>query len=380
MKWLAKEREVLERRLPGLDDALTALPFADRERAQGGAIEAFRASGGPGLLIPVEHLGLGGSAVEAAQIQRAIGSRAPSLAVAANMHQYSMATFLSFLVRQPEDSNDWFLLDAVGSDNLLVASGFAEGRHAQGIQAPTMSARRENGGFVLNGSKKPCSLSASMDMLTASILVPGPEGEELAVALIPADDPGVVRSPFWGNPVLAGAESEEVTLTDVMVPEDLVFRSGSTAQSDLDEMQLESTVWFEILITASYIGVASALVEKVLDKGKGTPIEQALLGTELESAMAAVESIAQRLDTDAPLGEDAFPRAMFVRFAAQNAIARSTTLALDLLGGIAFIKDTEITYLHSAAQALALHPPSRSKTAGALAQYMASGSFPTDSL
>jgi hypothetical protein len=71
---------------------------------------------------------------------------------------------------------------------------------------------------------------------------------------------------------------------------------------------------------------------------------------------------------------------MFVRFAAQNAIARSTTLALDLLGGIAFIKDTEITYLHSAAQALALHPPSRSKTAGALAQYMASGSFPTDSL
>src|SRR2546430_15058605 len=105
MSWLQKERAVLERYLPGLDAALTELSFADRERRQGGAIEAFRKAGGPALLIPENHLGLGATAVEAARIQRAIGSRAPSLAVAANMHQYSIATFLSFLYRQPPDSN-----------------------------------------------------------------------------------------------------------------------------------------------------------------------------------------------------------------------------------------------------------------------------------
>ncbi|HEX8066941.1 MAG TPA: acyl-CoA dehydrogenase family protein [Thermoleophilaceae bacterium] len=379
MSWLARERATLERHLPGLDEALLAISFADRERPQGGAIDAFRTSGGPGLLIPVDHLGRGATAVEAAQVQRAIGSRAPSLAIAANMHQYSIATFLSFLFRQPPTSNDWFLLDAVGSDNLLVASGFAEGKAGQGIQAPTMSARPHNGGFVLNGSKKPCSLATSMDMLTASILVPGPAGEELAVALVPADDPGVVRTPFWTNPILAGAESDEVTLTDVEVPDDLVFRSGSAAQSDLDEMQLESTVWFEVLVTASYIGVASALVEKVLESGKGTPVEHALLGTELEAAMAAVEAVARTL-MDGPLDDDAFPRAMFVRYAAQSAIARSSALAVDLLGGLAFIKDPDVTYLHTAAQALALHPPSRSKTAGALAEFMATGTFATNAL
>lgn len=380
MSWLSKERATLERHLPGLDEALVGLPFADRERHQGGAIDAFRTAGGPGLLIPVEHLGRGVTAVEAAQVQRAIGSRAPSLAIAANMHQYSIATFLSFLNRQPATSNDWFLLDAVGSDNLLVASGFAEGKPGQGIQAPTMAARKHNGGFVLNGSKKPCSLSASMDMLTASILVPGPEGEELAVALVPADDPGVVRTPFWGNPILGGAESDEVTLTDVEVPDDLVFRSGSAAQSDLDEMQLESTVWFEVLVTASYIGVASALVEKLLESGKGSPVERATVGMELEAAMAGVEAVARSLDDDGPLGDDAFPRAMFVRYAAQAAIARTASLSLDLLGGIAFIKDPDVTYLYTAAQALALHPPSRAKTAPALAEYLTTGTFPTNAL
>jgi alkylation response protein AidB-like acyl-CoA dehydrogenase len=381
MSWLVKERAVMERYMPGLDDALTAIPFEDREKPGGAAIEAFRNSGGPGLLIPEPHLGLGGSAIEAAQIQRAIGSRSPSLAVAANMHQYSIATFLSFLYRQPAESNDWFLLDAVGSDNLLIASGFAEGQPNQGIQAPTMDARQQNGSFILNGSKKPCSLSASMDMLTASILVPGPSGDELAVALIPADDPGVTRKPFWSSPILAGAESDEVTLTEVEVPSDLVFRSGSPAQSDLDEMQLESTLWFEVLISASYVGVASALVEKVLQTGKGTPVEVAMLGTELETAMAAIEAVAALLPQGAAdLPDDAFARSLFVRYGAQGAIARATSRALDLLGGMAYIKQPDVTYLHTAAQALALHPPSRPKTAAGLAAFMSTGSFETSAL
>lgn len=379
MTWLRKERAVLERYLPGLDAALADMPFGDRERRQGGAVEAFRAAGGPGLLIPEPHLGLGASAVDAVAIQRAIASRAPSLAVAANMHQYSIATFLAFLERQPADSNDWFLLDAVGSDGLLVASGFAEGNPGQGFQAPTMDARRENGSFILNGAKKPCSLSASMDMLTATILVAGPSGDELAVALIPADDPGIERRQFWTSPILAGAESDEVRLTDVEVPSDLVFRSGSPAQSDLNEMQLESTVWFEVLITASYIGIASALVEKVIASGKGTDVELATLGSELETAMAAVESIARLLD-EGPLPADAFARSLLVRYGVQGAIARSTSLALDLLGGISYIKDPEVTYLHTAAQALAVHPPSRPKTAASLASHMTTGEFTTSSL
>ena len=57
-------------------------------------------------LVPKDHAGLGATAVEAVQVQRAIGSRAPSVAVAVTMHHYSIATFMAFLAATPE-STDW---------------------------------------------------------------------------------------------------------------------------------------------------------------------------------------------------------------------------------------------------------------------------------
>src|SRR5256885_1282355 len=84
-------------------------------------------------------------------------------------------------------------------------------------EQPTMDARETDDGIILNGTKKPCSLSYSMDMMTASILLPSSngEGEQLAVTLIPGSSDGIERTPFWSSPILAAAESHAVTLKDV---------------------------------------------------------------------------------------------------------------------------------------------------------------------
>lgn len=115
--------------------------------------------------------------------------------------------------------------------------------------------------FLVSGSKKPCSLSRSMDVLTASLAVisEAPDAEpEFAVALVPAGSPGLEVSDFWGSSVLAGAQSEAVTLSDVPVDPNLVV----AADSD-NGVQTASFLWFELLITASYIGMASSLVEQL---------------------------------------------------------------------------------------------------------------------
>src|SRR5205823_2975306 len=134
----------------------------------------------------------------------------------------------------------------VARRRLLVASGFAEGRAGVGVFASQFQVRRTPEGLVLSGSKKPCSLSASMDLLTVSVLLPDATGagRTLAVVLLPAATPGVSRRPFWGSWVLAGAESDEVVLEDVVVPESLLAYWGSPGA--MDAVQERSFLWFEL--------------------------------------------------------------------------------------------------------------------------------------
>jgi alkylation response protein AidB-like acyl-CoA dehydrogenase len=369
--WLKRERTTIDRLLPGLDDALADVPLMELEQPPTVGFDAFREAGGPRLLIPAEHLGAGASAVEAIQVQRAIGSRAPSVAVAVTMHHYSIATFMAFLADTPQ-SNEWLLLDAVAEGNLLVASGFAEGRTGRGIQQPTMDARPTATGFVLNGTKKPCSLSQSMDMMTASLLVPSPDGEgqQLAVALIPASSEGIERAPFWSSPILAAAESHAVTLHDVEVPDRLVFRSTSHVGERLDVVQISSSVWFELLISAAYVGVASRLVGMVLAADRGTDNERASIVADLESSAAAIEALAHCLEADGA-SEELLVRALLTRYSTQGAIARATAQAVELLGGGAFIGSPEVAYLYAASQCLSFHPPARSRASESIAKCVA---------
>src|SRR4051794_4100768 len=170
MELLTCERLVCEEYLPGLDAALAGMALMDLERPDNGALGHFRQAGGPGLLIPPEYHGRGSGPLAAIRVQRAIGSRSPSLAVATTMHHFSVATLVEMAARAT--GMEGVLLQAIAQRRLLLASGFAEGQSGRGILAPTMQAKRDGDGYLVSGSKKPCSLSRSMDLLTASVAVP----------------------------------------------------------------------------------------------------------------------------------------------------------------------------------------------------------------
>jgi alkylation response protein AidB-like acyl-CoA dehydrogenase len=365
---MMRERETLEVLLPGLDGRLASLSLAEREADDGDAIGLFREAGGPGLLVPREHRGLGASVLECVRVQRAIGSRAPSLAVATTMHHFSTATLLELWKR--EKRLEWMLLQAIAEQRLLLASGFAEGIPGRGVLRPTMLGRREDGKVVVSGVKKPCSLARSMDILTASVVIEDNQaaGEgELAVALVSARLPGVQVSPFWGTSVLAGAQSEAVTLEDVAVEEDLVVSLGSAAIPELDNLQTVGFLWFELLICASYTGVASALVERLLMSPGGDPAARVAAAGELEAAMSALEGITGAMGEQIAVEEHLLVRALLCRYAAQDAINRAVAIAVEQLGGMAFVGSDEVAYLASASRALAFHPPSRARAASAVA-------------
>ena len=172
--------------------------------------------------------------------------------------------------------------------------------------------------------------------------------------------------------MLAGAESDEIVLRDVHVPDALVFYPA--AGTGMDPIQSRGFTWFELLIAASYVGVASGLAERVIAGGRGSAEDRVGLATELESATAALQFAASGLaacgDLDAELAQ-----ALYARYAAERAIERVAMAAATMAGGMAFITSSEIPYLLSASRALAFHPPSRSAASEALARHLAGGAL-----
>ncbi|CAL9635880.1 Isobutylamine N-hydroxylase [Streptomyces sp. enrichment culture] len=374
MRFLECERATLAKLLPGLDPALREIPLTELERPGSPGIRLFRDSGGPGLLVPESHQGRGATALDALRVQRAIGSRSPSLAVATTMHHFSMATLAG--LGGLGDGPQGMLVEGVAAGDRIIASGFAEGRSGTGILDPSMTAEVTGDGIRINGVKRPCSLARSMDVLTASVLVPREDGQgdELAVALVPAESEGLSVSGFWSSTFLAGAESEQVTLTDVLVPPDLVLRTGTATASGgrLDELQTAGLLWFQVLMTGSYLGVAGALVERVLLNDRIPEHERVRLYAETEAATAAAEGIARRVDAG-DLGESALAQALCTRYGVQDALGRIVPRAVELLGGLNFMTSDEVGYLAATANGLSLHPPSRTRMTGPFAAYLADG-------
>ncbi|MGH3657280.1 MAG: acyl-CoA dehydrogenase family protein [Micromonosporaceae bacterium] len=371
MSFLAPERDTLRRILPGLDEALAVPELTELEQPGNVGITRFKEAGGPGLLVPPEHGGCGATAREAVRVTRAIGSRAPSLAIATTMHNFSVASLVA--LANHSDGFEWMLLDAVANDRLLVSSAFAEGHSGRGVLDPTMTAVRDGGQWRVNGRKKPCSLSRSMDLITASVALREPDGgETLGVALIPAASEGITVRPFWRSGVLTGAESDEVVLTDVLVDENLMIRPKLDPGSNLDDLQTVGFIWFSLLVAASYLGMASALVERLLAADRGGPAGQAGVLIELEFAALAVDRAAWALD-EGDTGNDALARALIARYGAHRAIRDVVNQTVGMLGGIGFISSPDVAYLSAACQAVQFHPPSQHAMAGSFAAYFAGG-------
>ena len=117
MNFLKKDRETLERFLPGFDARLQELSLLEMEKPGNPGLSILRDLQGTALLVPVEHGGKGATPVDAIQIQRAVATRSPSLAVAMTMHNFSVATLCEYLFYGDYTVN---LLKDISAGQLLV--------------------------------------------------------------------------------------------------------------------------------------------------------------------------------------------------------------------------------------------------------------------
>ncbi|MHC0429701.1 hypothetical protein ACX6XY_05855 [Streptomyces sp. O3] len=372
MKLLATERALLDRVLPGFDAKLADWGTAVAEDPSTGAVEAFRAAGGGNLLIPAALGGAGLGCRDGVRLQRAVGSRAPSLAVASTMHHYKVA----WLAHCGDQSAAGPVLRRIAAERHLVASCGAEGNIGKSVFTPGIEVTAAPGGLLVSGTKQPCSLTRSLGLMSLSAAGPAgsPYQGQLLMLMLPVAA-GIERRPFWGSRVLRATETDALVLDRAFVPEDMIIPVGDPTAAPW--RFTSNLLWFQLLITAAYLGVATGHVERLCAGERGTPGDRVAALAPLETAAAALDALASDLDArvaqgtapdsgpdggphdnpDDPDGDDALGRALLVRYTAQRAIAEATDRALELEGGMAFGSGGPGSELLLASRALAFHPP-----------------------
>ena len=366
LPWSARAYEVLEHYLPDAANELARHPLDVLEARGNPGIGIFKAAGGAGMLVPAEYGGGGATAREAVQIQYALGTLAPSTAVALTMHQFTVATLVEMM--RETGGLEALVLESIATQNLLVSSAFAEGKPGGNVLDPTMTLEADGPNYRMNGVKKPCSLTTSMDMITASVKMPDPS-DQFAVALLGASDDGVRTERYWNSPVLGGAETEALVFDNVTITDAAL--SYVAPSSELDRVQVRGYVWFQLCIAAAYVGIAGGLVQ-ALPEERSDAASLVTMAAELGAALAMLDSIGARLDSGE--GEpDLLADSLTVRYSVERAIQRGTDLTVELLGVERLSQQPELGLLLSASRALSYHPPSRRRTQDGLADWLRGG-------
>jgi alkylation response protein AidB-like acyl-CoA dehydrogenase len=361
---LIDELELASRTMPSLVKELSASGMMDLEDSGGEVLAGlFREHGAPAFLVPRALGGGGGSLPEIAQLLRWIGARCPSLSIMMTMHHHSVAAFARGNIPLPGSHP---FLRRVAGERALVASAFSEGRPGADILDSTVRCTRLEGGagFRIAGVKKPCSMAHHADFVVVGVSVDLAEGEKSrGIALVDRALGGVGASPFWPADILASSDSHCLTFDGVIVPEDCVLaarESGRAANRErlvVAHAEISLSCLFQVMVSASYLGMASRLCEVVLQRRRGTPGQRVEILSQLETAAMSIYGLAQRVE-DGDFSGYLLAQSMLVAHNAGAQIERAVAASARILGGNGYLASREAQYLVLASRCLHFHPPS----------------------
>ncbi|MFD3534766.1 hypothetical protein [Streptomyces sp. NPDC058664] len=354
-RFLADAPDRLDGVADGLHAALAAGTPTDHEQDASAVFTLLKRTRATTMLIPKACGGKGTSAEEAVRFQVALGSMAPSAAIATTMHHYKIAALGQVATSGDEGART--ILRGIAREARLIASGGAESTPGRDLRSLGSQAVRDAAGYRVSGLKRPCSLSRSMDMLSLMVELRAPDGspDGYAQAFVDAGAEGMEREPFWSSPLFLAAESHAVRLSDVRVPREQVFPlRGETGR----RFATDCYSWFQLLISASYLGIACCLAAATPRDRRPGARGWSGAAAELRDLEAGLLDAARAIDAGAPAGEQ-LNRAMAARDRVEDEIGGIGGRLLRAAGGASFARTSFPALLAGGLNAIAFHPPQR---------------------
>ncbi|GAB2521928.1 acyl-CoA dehydrogenase family protein [Nocardiopsis aegyptia] len=367
------------------EQALTAIAGRAQESDRAGvpareSLDLLRSLDWPGRPVPEKFHGGGAGLVRCCAMQRALGAADPALAVALNMHLFSVGLMVEHWRRRTDTS--WLLMEAIATQNRLLASAFAEPNLGGSTTRSLLRAKEVDGGWRVSGTKRPCSLAAEADLVCLQLQAEARPGaaEDVLVALLPTTAPGMRVVRDWDAMGMRGSGSDTLVLEDCLIPDELVFHRAPAGSED-DDVFAAGTIWFALTATACYLGLAQAALRHAgdllgrlriahLDSPRaGLPSYQAAVGDHVAALLtleAACADTARRMESGAA-PERLVDTALAVKQRALRVVPDAVGALAEACGGAAYSRSGPLERLWRDAQAIRFHPP----TPVATRQYLA---------
>jgi alkylation response protein AidB-like acyl-CoA dehydrogenase len=228
----------------------------------------MRESGYTILTIPEELGGMGASVLERIKAQERLAQGCGATALAINMHFNVMGLAID-LWRRFKDPKIEALLRRIASERLICGGSASEPDNAVPVLRPKATARRVDGGWIVNARKIFSTQSIALDRyFTEATCDNGAEKATIITFLIPRDTPGFIVKDDWHTMGMRSTASNSTELKDAFIPESCVIlerpvytRGGVT----------DTFLRAPFTIGSVYIGIAIAARDFVVDFMRDRP-------------------------------------------------------------------------------------------------------------
>jgi len=303
----------------------------------------------PSLTIPREYGGLGFKLEDALHVLHDVAYMAPSAALMLCMHYHVVSTIAKF----PDSfSFSSEILNNISTKNLLVASAFAESGASQNIFQTSVSAKVCGDSVVVDGSKRPCTMSSIADFIAVSIAT---EEQLPGIAIVSRDTKGLSSRPFWPGDIVLGTDSNEVIFDNVKLDSEWVTFARDASFENYLRYGL---VCFNLLIGAAYSGVTKAIVDKLKDN----VLRKSSEGVEIKGKLAQCFYSLVGISSAFKLEDlDHFvPEVLSMRYQIQKMLKEIKNQATDNIGSRIYLSDIGLNYLLRVVDLMPFHPVTRS--------------------
>jgi acyl-CoA dehydrogenase len=313
-------------------------------------VAEMRALGLFGLTLPEEYGGLELSAADEVSVVMEFGYAAPVFRSVVGANN-SLGGRGLVLVGSPEQKRKY--LPKVASGEILTAFALTEpGSGSDAAALKTTAARRSDGSWVLNGTKRYITNAPVADLVTVIARAPGTVGSKgVSAFLVEKGTPGMNVSKPDAKMGQAGTKTADIYFENCQLPPDALLGDEGGGF----RMSMQAIDKSRLHIAAVCTGLTNRLIDEALNyaverKQFGEPIAQfqliqAMLAdsrTDYLAARALIEETARQADR----GESFSMEASCCKLFASEMVSRVADRAVQIHGGAGYMRDSAVERLY----------------------------------
>lgn len=308
------------------------------------------------LAVPAELGGHGATIRQTAMVMRELARWCGSTALAMSMHQHVTA-FTAWRHRRGLPGAEATLRRIANEGIVLVSTGGGDFTHPRG------EAVRVDGGYRVSGTKLFASQSPAGTVMSTMFPFVDPErGTRVLNMAVPMTGEGVTVHDNWDTLGMRGTASNDVTITDVFVPDERVLADRPHGVVD-GPLQVIASIGFSI-IDAVYLGVAESAAAAAVELVTGTrraedPGVQRLVGlmrNRLQVAGWALDGAFAVVGDDPQPSMEMLAAVMAAKREVSLAGIEACDVAMDVAGGPSFFKGSVIERAYRDIRGIKFHP------------------------